>query len=72
MGGTVESSSRINATATGIAGDLDGDGVVGIQDFLELLASWGPCPPGGCPADFDGNGAVDIIDFLTLLSNWSS
>jgi len=24
--------------------DLDGDGNVGIVDFLELLASWGPCP----------------------------
>ena len=23
--------------------DLDGDGVVGILDFLELLAAWGPC-----------------------------
>jgi hypothetical protein len=22
----------------------DGDGVVGINDFLELLANWGPCP----------------------------
>ena len=24
-------------------GDLDGDGVVGINDFLDLLAAWGPC-----------------------------
>ena len=24
--------------------DLDGDGVVGINDFLALLAAWGPCP----------------------------
>ena len=23
--------------------DLDGDGAVGIQDFLRLLANWGPC-----------------------------
>jgi len=21
-----------------------GDGTVGIEDFLELLANWGPCP----------------------------
>ncbi len=26
------------------AADLDGDGVVGISDFLALLANWGPCP----------------------------
>ena len=24
--------------------DLDGDGTVGITDFLALLAAWGPCP----------------------------
>ena len=23
--------------------DLDGDGAVGIVDFLDLLAAWGPC-----------------------------
>ena len=23
--------------------DFDGDGFVGITDFLELLANWGPC-----------------------------
>ena len=25
-------------------GDLDYDGNVGINDFLDLLANWGPCP----------------------------
>jgi len=25
-------------------GDIDGDGNVGITDFLDLLAAWGPCP----------------------------
>ncbi len=25
-------------------GDITGDGNVGITDFLELLANWGPCP----------------------------
>ena len=24
--------------------DIDGDGMVGIVDFLDLLAAWGPCP----------------------------
>ncbi len=24
--------------------DVDGDGTVGINDFLDLLAAWGPCP----------------------------
>jgi hypothetical protein len=25
-------------------GDVNGDGEVGINDFLDLLASWGRCP----------------------------
>jgi hypothetical protein len=55
----------------GSPGDLDGDGVIGVSDFLILLGSWGPCPPeGGCPADLDGDGIVGVTDFLTMLGNW--
>ena len=51
--------------------DLDGSGVVGVSDFLELLGNWGPCPPkGDCPADFNGSGDVGVSDFLELLGNW--
>ncbi len=55
-----------------IIGDLDGDGAVGILDFLALLAAWGPCPapPADCPADLDGDGAAGINDLLALLANW--
>ena len=49
-------------------GDLDGDGTVGITDFLALLAAWGPNP--GHPADLDGDGDVGITDFLALLAIW--
>ena len=57
---------------TPITGDLDGDGAVGIVDFLALLAAWGDCPapPAACPADLDGDGSVGILDFLLLLGNW--
>jgi hypothetical protein len=56
-----------------LLGDVDGDGIVGIQDFLSLLGAWGPCPgpPADCPADLDGDGTVGILDFLLLLANWS-
>ncbi len=50
------------------AGDVDGDGVVGIMDFLDLLAAWGPNP--GHAADLDGDGVVGILDFLGLLAAW--
>ena len=48
--------------------DLDGDGVAGVTDFLQLLAAWGSDPGG--PPDFDGDGDVGIGDFLLLLGNW--
>ena len=55
----------------GTPGDLDGDGVVGILDFLALLADWGSCGDcGDCPADLDNDCSVGIVDVLTLLGNW--
>ena len=52
--------------------DLDGDGIVGITDFLWLLGAWGPCDDcDQCPADLDNDCAVGINDFLILLGNWT-
>ncbi len=53
-----------------LEGDVDGDNLVTIDDFLALLADWGSCK--GCPADIDGDGTVGINDFLTLLGNWTT
>ena len=61
------------SVAAGPVGDLDGDGTVGITDFLILLAEWGPCDvpcPPHCPADLDGDCVVGISDFFLLLGNW--
>jgi hypothetical protein len=45
----------------------DDDGIVGIIDFLALLAQWGEV---GSSCDFDGDG-VDRVDlFQQLLANW--
>ncbi len=54
------------AQAAACPRDLDGNGAVDVDDFLELLASWGEV---GVLADFDGGG-VGIADFLELLKNW--
>ena len=51
-------------------GDFTGDCYVGIDDFLLLLGSWGPCPPSSCPADLDGSGDVGISDFLVFMYYW--
>jgi hypothetical protein len=49
-------------------GDINGDGEVGINDFLWLLSDWGPC--GDCPSDLDADGMVGVVDFLKLLARW--
>jgi hypothetical protein len=52
-------------------GDVDGDHMVGVRDFLSMLAHWGPCPdPWKCYADLNGDGVVDIMDFHVLLWYW--
>jgi hypothetical protein len=49
--------------------DLEADGIVGVGDFLTLLALWGPCPD-PCPADLDADGEVGLNDVLILLGAW--
>ena len=66
------SGPTVGPLIPGIAGDVNGDGVVGITDFLALLAAWGPCADcDDCPADFDGDCAVGITDMLIVLANWT-
>ena len=59
-----------NQAGACIDGDLDGNNLVTIDDFLALLGDWGACK--GCPADIDGDDEVGIDDFLTLLGNWTT
>ena len=54
----------IQATLCGCSGDLDGDGVVGIKDFLILLSTW------GIGGDVDGDGDSDAIDILLMFNQW--
>jgi subtilisin family serine protease len=62
----VEISKFYCAAAT--CPDINGDDQVDVQDFLDLLAAWGPNP--GHAADLDGNGVVGVQDFLLLLAGW--
>ena len=64
-----ETPGRIYRVAIPCGADVDDDGVVGIGDFLLVLAQWGPCPP-QCLGDVDGDNIVGINDFLLVLANW--
>jgi len=53
----------------GLEGDLNGDGVIGVDDLLQMLAAWGVCE--GCVEDLDGDGVVGVDDLLLMLSLWT-
>ncbi len=69
-GARVFSAGWLFSAQDGIPGDLNGDGVVEVNDLLIIIAGWGVCS-GDCPADLSGDGFVDISDILLLLSYWS-
>lgn len=56
-----------------VPGDVDRDGVIGILDFLQVLAGWGPCPDprSSCPPDVDRDGTVGLPDLLIVLAGWT-
>ena len=55
-------------------GDVDGDGMVGITDFMQVLADWGSCSPlpAPCESDYNRDGVVGINDLLISLAQWGS
>jgi enediyne biosynthesis protein E4 len=55
-----------------IAGDLDGDGFVGVADLNLVLGNWNQSvPPGNPLADPSGDGFVGIDDLNLVLGNWN-
>ena len=55
-----------------VIGDVNGDGVVDVDDVLLLINAWGACGLGQpCPADLDGDGVVGVNDMLIVLANWT-
>ncbi|GAB4190928.1 MAG: hypothetical protein Kow00105_05130 [Phycisphaeraceae bacterium] len=57
-----------------IAGDLDGDGFVGIADLNIVLGNWNQNVTAGSLAEGDpsGDGFVGIEDLNTVLGNWNA
>lgn len=63
-------SAVVTVVPAGIAGDFDGDGVVGSSDMAALLGNWGAVSFGENPYDLDGDGTVGAGDLAVLVSNW--
>jgi len=47
-------------------GDCNGDGVVNVDDILEMLGDYGS----DSDCDTNGDGIIDVDDLLTQISNW--
>jgi len=62
----------ITTVSSRLPEDVDGDGVVGFDDLLAVLAAFGPCGDPDCPEDVDGNETVDFDDLLAVLAAWTT
>jgi hypothetical protein len=53
--------------------DVNGDGVVDVEDLVQVALAWGacagPCPP-GCPEDTDGDCTVGVADLVAVVVGW--
>lgn len=64
---------QVEATASSLVGDLDGDGFVGINDLNIVLGAWNQsAPPADPAADPSGDNFVGIDDLNTVLGNWNA
>ena len=64
----MDSSSIMLEPSDAIPGDLNGDGLVDVNDLLEQLGQWGPCS--NCSGDLNNDGVVSVDDVLILLGNY--
>jgi hypothetical protein len=52
--------------------DINGNGVIDVDDLLAVINSWGPCV--GCPADIapppNGDGSINVDDLLEVINSW--
>ncbi len=56
-----------------LAGDLNGDGFVGVDDLMMILGAWNQIlPVNELLADPSGDGFVGIDDLNIILSNWNA
>jgi T5SS/PEP-CTERM-associated repeat protein len=67
------SGVMLEIVSNALAGDLDGDGFVGIADLNIVLGNWNQnVPPGNPLADPSGDGFVGIADLNVVLGNWNA
>jgi hypothetical protein len=69
----VDALDQAFAPIVALAGDLDGDGFVGIADLNIVLGAWNQTiPPADPAADPSGDNFVGIADLNVVLGNWNA
>ena len=73
VGGDLDGYTVLTVTALTAAsmGDTNGDEIVDVSDYANLVAQFGGAP-GDESADFNGDGFVDLADFVTMRSHFGS
>jgi hypothetical protein len=68
-GGSPVLGEVLGPVATAGDADINGDGVVDVQDLMEILSHWGES---GGAADIDGTDGVDVGDLLEVIANFGA
>lgn len=73
IGGVGSPLSGVTVVLTPVpdnAGDTNCDGLVNIDDLVNVITRWGPCPHSFCSADLDHDASINLNDLVAVLTNW--
>ena len=72
-GSITSNAASLEVTEICCPADITGNGVVDVDDLLEVVNGWGFCFTFGCPADIvpaGGNQFIDVDDLLRVINEW--
>lgn len=69
--GTDLSDGVFSIDGTGLPGDVSGDGFVGVDDLLIVIADWS-CFGSVCIGDVNGDLVVNVDDLLLVITYWGT
>lgn len=67
---TISGQFDVEVIGSDCIADIDGSGVVGVDDLLAVIGDWGACS--GCAADLNGDGTVGVDDLLEVIAGWGA
>ncbi len=68
-GWNIDDVSISASIPSGVAGDVNCDGLVDVEDVLAVISSWGPCE-GVCAEDVVPDQNINVSDILLVIANW--